>query len=126
MPYIHIRSLPFEHPRNIAAVVEGIARDFAKASGIALDHVSVTWNFLAPGHYAVAGTAIEFQRQDSHPVLVDLLAPDFNPPDAAELMLHAAASGISQHAGIAIDNIFIEYRQAHPGMVFDAGAIVRW
>jgi hypothetical protein len=83
-------------------------------------------SFFAPGHYAVAGKAAKRQPQDSHPVLVDLLAPDFNPAAKVEKMLTVVASSISKRAHVAITNIFIQHRQARAGMVFDAGEIVRW
>ena len=126
MPFIQVKSLPFEQPFNVSTVIEGIAKDFAKATGIGLEHVTATWEFLSPGHYAAAGKAAQRQPLSSHPVLVDLLAPDFNSTAEVEKMLKSAAASISNRAKIPIDNIFINHRQAHAGMVFDAGEIVRW
>ncbi len=126
MPFIHVKSLPFEKPLAMGAVLEGITEDFAKATNIDPEHVTVTWEFLSPDHYAVAGKAAERQPQVSHPLLVDLLAPDFNSPAAFEKMLGAVAASIAKHAKIPIGNIFVNCRAAHSGMVLDAGAIVRW
>jgi hypothetical protein len=36
------------------------------------------------------------------------------------------SSSISKRTKVAATNIFISHRQAHSGMVFDAGEIVRW
>lgn len=126
MPFIHVRSLPFETPVAMAALVEGLTRDFAQGTGIGLEHVSATWELLAPGHYAVAGSAAARQPADTHPVLVDLLAPDLNPPERIEAMLRTVADSIATRAGVPSDNIFINHRRARSGMVFDAGEVVRW
>jgi phenylpyruvate tautomerase PptA (4-oxalocrotonate tautomerase family) len=126
MPFIHVKSLPFDRTFNVASVLEGLTKDFAKGTGIGLEHVTATWEFLPSGHYAVAGKTASHQPENSHPVLVDLLSPDFNPPEKIETMLRVIASSISKQAKIPINNIFINHRQAHSGMVFDAGEIARW
>lgn len=126
MPFIHIKSLPFEKSFKVTSVLEGLTKDFAKGTSIGLEHVTATWEFLPSGHYAVAGKTVSHQPQDSHPVLVDLLSPDFNGPVKVEKMLKVIAASISKRARIPIENIFINHRQAHSGMVFDAGEIVRW
>ena len=126
MPFIHVRSLPFEEPLDVSALVESLTKDFAKATGVGLEHVTATWDFLPAGQYAVAGKAAQRQPRGSHPVLVDLLAPDFNSSDDVEGMLHSVASSISKRAKVPIVNIFINYRQAVSGAVFDAGEVVRW
>lgn len=126
MPFIHVKSLPLDKPIDISAVIEELTKDFAEETGIGLEHVTATWEYFPQGHYAVAGKAASRQPMDSHPVLVDLLAPDFNTAEAVEKMLAAVASSISKRAKISIDNIFINHRQAQSGMVFDSGEIVTW
>jgi phenylpyruvate tautomerase PptA (4-oxalocrotonate tautomerase family) len=126
MPFIHIKSLPFDPPLEISAVVKGITRDFAEGSGVGLEHVTATWEFIESGHYAVAGAAPLNQPRATHPVLVDLLSPDFNPPEQVEKMLHTVAQSVSVRTGVPIGNIFINHRHARSGMVFDAGKIVKW
>lgn len=126
MPFILIKSLPFEKPFDVSAVIEGLSKDFAKGTGIGLEHVTVIWGFLTPGHYAVAGKTAQHQPQDSHPVLVDLLAPDFNAAESIEQMLTNVARSISTRTKVPITNIFINHRQARAGTVLDAGEIVRW
>jgi len=126
MPFIHVRSLPFDRLFDASAALEGITRDFAKETGIELGHVTATWEFLSPGHYAVAGKAASRQPRGSHPILVDLLAPDFNSVAKVEKLLAAVASSISKRAKVSVTNVFINHRQARSGRVFDAGEIVRW
>jgi phenylpyruvate tautomerase PptA (4-oxalocrotonate tautomerase family) len=126
MPFIHIKSLPLDDSFDASAVIEGLSEDFAKATGVGVEHVTATWEILPPGYYAVGGKTALHQSLNSHPVLVDLLAPDFNSDESVEKMLSAVSSSISKRANISINNIFINYRQAHSGMVFDSGEIVRW
>lgn len=70
MPFIHVKSLPFDEPRDMRTVVEGLTRDFAKSTGMKLEYVTATWEFLPEGNYAVAGSAALHQPKASHPVLV--------------------------------------------------------
>jgi hypothetical protein len=49
MPFILVKSLPFETPLDIPSVVEGITKDFARDSGIALEHITATWEYMLPG-----------------------------------------------------------------------------
>ncbi len=126
MPFIHIRSLPFETPFDVSAIIEEVTKDFAQGTGVGLEHVTATWAFFLPGHYAVAGKAVPDQPQNTHPILVELLAPDFHSAQDIEKMLTTVAASLSKHVRMPIHNIFVYYRQAHAGMVFDAGEIVRW
>lgn len=126
MPFIHIKTLPFDPPLNTQEIIESIAQDFSDETGVGLEHITVTWEYLGSGHYAVAGKVASIQPTPSHPVLVDILAPDFNQADMVEIMLRAVASSISGRTQIPMSNIFINYRQAHAGMVFDGGDIIRW
>lgn len=126
MPFIHIRALPFAEKPETAGLLEGLCGDFAAATGIGLEHVSATWEWLEPGNYAVGGKAATGQPDATHPLLVDLLAPDFNSAADVERMLTAIADSLAARAGIRRDNIFINQREARSGRVFDAGEIVRW
>jgi phenylpyruvate tautomerase PptA (4-oxalocrotonate tautomerase family) len=126
MPFIHIKSLPLERPLDVRAVIEGLSEDFAAATGIDLEHVTVTWEFLLPGYYAAGGRSVMHQPRHSHPVLVDMLAPDFNAPETVETMLTAVAHSFSERTDIPVTNIFINHRAAQSGRVFDGGEIVRW
>lgn len=126
MPFIHIKSLPFTKSSDVAAVLEGLSRDFAKQTGIELKHIHATWEFLRPGHYAVAGKTRRRQPKTSHPLLVDLLSPDLNGAESIEIMLSCLASSLARRTGISRKNIFINHRQARSGMVFDAGTVEHW
>lgn len=126
MPFIHVKSLPLKSSLKMNDVVEGLTRDFAQGTGIGLEHVTATWEFLPSAHYAVAGKSALHQPKDSHPILVDLLVPDFNSSDDVEKMLPLIASSISRQTSVPFNNIFINCRQAASGFVLDTGKIIRW
>ena len=126
MPFIHIKSLPFSEETDTAALLEQLSVDFAAATGIGIEHVTATWEWLEPGQYAVGGRAARERPAGSHPLLVDLLAPDFNTDEDVARMLIAVADSLAARAGVARDNIFINQRDARSGRVFDAGQLVRW
>lgn len=126
MPFIQIKSLPFEQGREIGAVLTAVSRDFSEQVGIDIAQVTATWEYLESWHYAAGGRTAVNQPEDSHPILVDLLVPDFHPPEVVQKMLECVAGSIADRARVPTNNIFINVRQARSGQVFDAGEIVRW
>ncbi len=126
MPFIHIKSLPFERPLDVPAVITGISRDFAEENAIPLEHVHVTWEYIAAGHFAKGDHAPDLQPEGSHSVLVDLLTPSFNAMETIGTMLRTLARSISVRAQIPPHKVFINHRQAFSGMVFDDGDVVEW
>jgi hypothetical protein len=112
MPFLHVRSLPLDPPFAPAEAVRAIAAAFAREVGVDVQHVTVTWQVL-----------------DAHrgqPLLVDLVAPDFNDDERIATMLRAAAAAVADAAGVAPRDVFVDFRAARPGHVFDGGEIVRW
>jgi len=126
MPLIHIRSLPFDHALDIPSILQGISEDFARDVGIAIEHITATWEYLQAEHYAVAGLTARYQPVASHPILVDLLVPAFNSQRTIERMLQSIAQSIAQRVGLPLTNVFINCRCAQSGRVFDGGKLVRW
>ena len=112
MPFVHIRSLPPTRPQfDAAAAAERVRAELAAAAGIEEEHVTVTWEF------AVA------QASARPLVLVDVLAPDFHPPERVEAMIRSVAASAAREAGV---EAFVSFRAARSGHVFDEGDIVRW
>ncbi len=126
MPVIHVKSLPFANEFDPSQIVGDLCRDFATETGIGLQYVTVTWEYLPSGHYAVAGNAAALQPRDSHPVLVDLLTPDFHTSARVEVMLRAVAAAIAARTPVDAGNIFVNHRRAYAGGVFSDGDMVRW
>ena len=126
MPVIAIKSLPFATKLVISDVIKCISKDFSGHMGLDLEHITVTWEFFIPGNYSVGGVTANTQPADSHPVLVDLLAPDFNSKEQVVEMLKIVSTSISQQIQVQATNVFINYRQAHSGLVFDSGEVVHW
>jgi len=107
-------------------VVEHIARSFSDSNDIDLKYVTVTWNFLPSNHYAYGGHTVEFQTRDTHPLLVDLLIPDFHPDERSAELMKSLAEIIASTTAIPRTNIFITTQRARSGMVYDQGRIVQW
>ena len=126
MPFIHIKSLPFEEQHDIPSAVLTISREFADKTGIVLNHIHTTWEFFQPGHYAKGDRAADYQPKQNYPIIVDLLTPDFNDLDTIAVMLECIADSISRQLDFPRHNIFINHRQAHSAMVFDDGKLVKW
>lgn len=126
MPFIHIKSLPFEKPIVVNDVLQGLNRDFSEVTGIPLFHVHSTWEFLTAGHYVKGEQAPVYQPFAHHPLLIDLLTPDFNDEKKIGVMLECVALSLAERTGFNQSNIFINHRQAHSLMVYDDGEIVSW
>jgi hypothetical protein len=126
VPFIHVRSLPLAGSFDVGAAVRAITRDFAVGARVEARHVTVTWEVIEPGHYAHAGKTATGQPARSHPVLVELLAPDFHDDESVERMLVTTAEAVAAQAGVPPENVFVEFRAARAGRVFDEGAIARW
>lgn len=126
MPFIHIKSLPFEEQLHIPGIIKNIAVDFSKRTNVQLKHIHSTWEYYKPGHYAKGDETSEFQGRNNYPIIVDLLTPDFNDLNMIAVMLESIADSISEQMGFPKNNIFINHRQANSGMVFDDGSIVKW
>ena len=126
MPFIQIKSLPFQTPFDVPDAIIGINTDFAEENDIPLEHVHTTWEFFQPGHFAKGDIAPKHQPEQPHSVLVDLLTPDFNSIETVKKMLQTLAKSISVRANIPIRKIFINHRRAFSEMVFDDGKVVKW
>lgn len=126
MPLISIKSLPLPECEEMGELLAGISRELADLTGIGLRHITITWEYLPPGHYAEGGETCEVQPEQTHPILVSVLAPDFHRPEKVEAMLKGIAAGIAARIPVSRDNIFVHFQDASSGKVFDAGRIVRW
>ena len=126
MPFLHIRSLPVGRDFDVADAVRTISAEFAGGTEIDEQHVTVTWQTFEPDHYASAGETAAAQPVASHPLLVELLAPDSNSDERIEQMLQVAAAAVAAQVGVELGNVFVHFRPAQSGKVFDRGELVRW
>lgn len=118
--------MPLTPEVDIPSAIKVISNTFSTQMGIGAEHITVTWELFKPWHYVHSNEASETQCTESHPIIVDMLAPDFHSGAMIEKMLKVVADSLSKNSGVPINNIFINYREAHSGMVFDNGDIVRW
>ena len=126
MPFIRIESLPFEQAFEVPDIVRAINRELAAVTAIDLDHLHTCWSFVPRGCYAKGDSSPEYQPELNHPLIVDLLAPDFIDDAIIKLMFETIADSISRHASFPRQNIFINHRIARSGRVFDDGSVVDW
>ncbi|MFT5389870.1 MAG: phenylpyruvate tautomerase PptA (4-oxalocrotonate tautomerase family) [Gammaproteobacteria bacterium] len=126
MPFIHVRSLPFEPELDVAPILAGLTRDLVDTSGVDSNHVTVTWDYFAPGHYSVGGDAPTVQPASTHPVIAELFVPDFYAVETLEAMLRCVGASIAARAPVDVGNVFVSYRAALSGQVYEDGDLVRW
>lgn len=126
MPLIQIQSLPITESFAADKAVLEIAESISAATDIPTDQIMVTWTIIESGHYANDKTAAVSQPVESHPVLVEVTAPDFNPDDAIEALLGLIAAYVAEQAGVSVNNVFALFRGAGSGRVFSGGEIEAW
>jgi len=126
MPIIQIKSLPFKQHLEVEEVIAQLSRRFSSEMDISLEYITVTWEYYLPGHYAQAGKVIPRQNKDSHPLIVELFTPDIHNNEMIEKMFECISNVLSEETGVNFDNIFISYRKAHSGQIFDGGKIEKW
>jgi len=126
VPFLHVRSLPVGRDFDAADAVRAISAEFAAGAEVEERHVTVTGQTFEPGHYASAGETATAQPVASHPLLVELLAPDSNSDERIERMLEIAAGAVAAQAGVEPDNVFVHFSATQSGRAFDGGELVRW
>ncbi|KHT63490.1 hypothetical protein RJ45_11810 [Photobacterium gaetbulicola] len=126
MPLIQIKSLPFAQEVNIPAALGVVSKTLAETSDIDLKHVMATWDFLPPHHYAHNGRVVDCQPDRTHPLLVHLVAPNFNTEDQVATMLEVIADTLADILPVAKENIFINFSPAYSDGIYDAGHVVEW
>ena len=126
MPMVMIQSLPLGDGINMPVTLRSLCEHVAAAGHVELAHVSANWRYLTIGGHAVGGVSADLQPRDSHPVMAELMTPDFYPDARIEAMLTTIAEQISAHAGVTLTNVFVTHRAVHSGRVFDNGRIVYW
>jgi phenylpyruvate tautomerase PptA (4-oxalocrotonate tautomerase family) len=63
MPFICIKSLPFEDEIDVPGMIKSITEDFSKGTDVGIEHITVTWEFIPSRQYAVAGLMPATQPQ---------------------------------------------------------------
>ena len=126
MPFIHIKSLPFEEKFDIPNTIKNVAVDFSENNDIQLCHIHTKWEYYQPGYYAKGDKISDFQPKNHYPIIVELLTPDNYDLKIIQIMLECIANSISIHTGFPKNNIFIRSRVAKSNTVFDDGKIAEW
>ena len=124
MPCVWIKSLPLEG-REPAQMCQQVADYLAEHGGYAPEHVAATWELLASGCYVTKGLASSVHTA-SHPIMADVVTPDFMARAQVTRLLKIVADGLSETAGVPHGELFLTYRAVKSGHVFDQGKIVEW
>ena len=123
MPVVSVQSLPLE--QDISVALPLLCESFSKAMDIDIHHVSVSWQFIQPGHYCVAGKC-EAVHSPGFTLKVQLLTPNLYRLPAIERMLCFLANEVSTLAGIEVADVFVYHQEIASGHVFDEGKILHW
>jgi phenylpyruvate tautomerase PptA (4-oxalocrotonate tautomerase family) len=126
MPIVHIRSLALPNAIDMPSLLNKLANAFAQQAKIQLEHISIEWNYIQPGHYFVNQQVHHQQQANQPPLMVELLIPDVHSDKRQQQLISVLAKVIHQHSHIALDNIFVSLRLAQSGSIFDNGRIVTW
>jgi hypothetical protein len=126
MPFIHIKSLPQTGNSDLQSIMRQLSSRFAEEMDMHENNIAITWQVLKPDSYLNNGGFATQQPQDSHPVMVDLLVPDFNSRPRIEKMMECIVELLAVTLSIPVGNIFMHCRLAASGMVLDKGEIVKW
>ena len=126
MPFIHVKSLPLQKSTNIEVLLKNLSKTVAKETQIDEKHFTVTWNFFEPQRYCCAGKISTSHNYSSHPILVDVLVPDFFREEKKAHIMEIIAENLNANLQCDIKNIFIHCREARSGEVFDKGEVAHW
>lgn len=125
MPIVRINCLPVKK-LDLGLAVRGVTSALATATEIDPEHISVLWNELSADSYAHRGDLAELQPQATHPILIDLIAPDFHRPHLVQLMMKTLAHEVAVLTGADHNNILIIHQPQSSGHVYDQGRLVSW
>ena len=126
MPFVHIKSLPFENKSHVAATLRQISRQLADTNNIDQRHITVTWEYYESQHYLGSGAAGARFDPQHHQIIVDLMVPDFNNAASVETMMHTIATTVMQAMDLPENCIFIRCQLVPSGHVMEGGHIVQW
>lgn len=125
MPFIRIKSPPVEPNLEMGAVLETLCASFSSRSGIDVKHITAIWEELKPDCYVSAGSIAKEGISATHPILVELFAPDLFEAQVPEL-LNSLADCLASQMRISREHIFIAYQPARSGWILDRGKLEIW
>ncbi|WNO09656.1 hypothetical protein [Teredinibacter sp. KSP-S5-2] len=126
MPVITIKSLPFDGEVDIPYVLSHITESLSLSTQVDAEHIHVSWEFFLPGHYAKGGKTPLIQPLSNHPVMIEILIPDFHRKNVIDTMMESLADSIALHTDVARNNILITQKLVSSGRVFDNDEVVQW
>ncbi|MCG3863760.1 MULTISPECIES: hypothetical protein [unclassified Photobacterium] len=126
MPLISIKALPFEPYIEIDSVLKSLSEQIATQCKIGREHIMITWEWLSHEHYVHQGAVVDNQQQQSHPVLIELVAPNYYSHENIIFLMELIAVDISSNLPIHQNNVFISYTPAYSDGIYDQGHVINW
>jgi hypothetical protein len=124
MPIISIKSLPLNKKVDIPELLKKLNNETAGAIGYEARHIWSYWQFIEPDYYAVGERLSETLTKESHSPIVEVMSFEGKSKETIKTILLTIAEVLSKGLEIDIGNIFIIYREAYSGTVFDGGEII--
>ncbi|WP_318491107.1 hypothetical protein [Photobacterium leiognathi] len=126
MPLIAIKALPFETQVEIDDALKSLSEQIAIQCEISLEHIMITWEWINNDHYIHNGEVVEKQQQITHPVLIELTAPNYYSQQNIVFLMELIAKDISSNLPVNKGNIFISFTPAYSDGVYDHGSVINW
>jgi phenylpyruvate tautomerase PptA (4-oxalocrotonate tautomerase family) len=124
LPIVRISALP-QRDVDTALVLSRVTHELADVLGEDPRGTWATWDTIAPGAYAEAGSMPTEQPRATHPPLVSVVAFGGRSPELVERMLVRVADVLARELGLEPGNVFVTYEEPQPGRLYTGGQIVR-
>ncbi len=125
MPIVRIHCLPKEG-LDPGLAVRGITSALVEATDIAPENISVVWLTTLADHYSHAGALAATQPRATHPILVDLLAPDFHRAHTVHAIMKCLVREVAALAAVDPENVTVVHYPVGSGQVYDQGRLINW
>lgn len=126
MPIINISSLPQPQLGEMSQVLVNLNVRLAEEVGIAIKHLSSSWQFIEPSHYVDGNIICTAQPNDSHPIRAEVVLPTLLPQKKMQILLGVTAQYLSEISQLPIDNVLVYASRLQSGEICENGKILAW
>lgn len=125
MPIIQVKALPQRPGMDIAEASSRISSGLAESMGIPLNQIWITWETIAPWHYAEGDRAAAIQPESSHPPLVRIQVFEGRSAEDLEKMLSEISDLVAEQLNIEKGNVLVHYEELPSGRVHSGGRVLK-
>ena len=126
MPIIRISSLPLSESVQMDSVMTALSSGVSRDVRIEQAQLSISWQYLQPGHYISKGELADKQPAHTHPILVELVVSEVMAHELREKIMHSLAHRLGKELNFPVSNIFIYERELQESQVFEKGMMAHW